>query len=175
MQMSRRQTRTTIKYQTLLGTFYYRQESAFAVFDKNHEEPSKNVLEHSETSWAFIPTFLSRCIELHFRGVFGCISTKIRAYRVLPDDHPVFEMCTKGDVRNLQAPFSDRSITPFVVSSGGDSLLHISVPITQKWRETHGFTAGCSRAAVWGVETRSGQRPRPVSANPSAFPFSDTH
>jgi hypothetical protein len=147
-QMSRRQTRTTNKYQTLLGTFYYRQESAFAVFDRDHEELSKNVLEHSETSWAFIPTFLSRCIELHRRNVFGCLSTEIRTYRVLPDDHPVFEMCTKGDVRNLQASFCDRSITPFVVSSGGDSLLHVSVPLTQQLHETHDFLAGSSRAAV---------------------------
>jgi hypothetical protein len=127
-QLSRRQTRTTSTYQTILGTFYYRHQSTFFKISREQEQSQTDTraLVQAESSFGFIPTFHTFCVEFYRRNMCGSVSRGIRTYQSVDPSHPLFDMCSKGDVIGLQACFSD-NISPFIVCGrSGGSLLHVS-------------------------------------------------
>jgi hypothetical protein len=127
-QLSRRQTRTTSTYQTILGTFYYRHQSTFFKIFREQEQAQTDMkaLVQAESSFGFVPTFHAFCVEFYSRNMCGSVSRGIRTYQAVDPSHPVFDMCSKGDTIGLQACFSD-NLSPFIVCGrSGWSLLHVS-------------------------------------------------
>jgi hypothetical protein len=126
-QISRRQTRTTSTYQTIFGTFYYRQQSALFNITREQNQMAAKALVQTESSFGFIPKFQASCVEFYRRNMCGSVSSCIRTYQAVDPSHPVFQMCSKGDIIGLQACFSDHSVSPFIKKgNSGRSLLHVS-------------------------------------------------
>ena len=126
-QLSRRQTRTTSSYPTIFGTFYYRHQSAFFRIAREQNQTAVKALVQTKSSFGFIPKFNAFCVEFYLKNMCGSISPGIRTYHALDPSHPVFDMCSDGDLIGLQACFNDYDISPFIVSgSTGKSLLHVS-------------------------------------------------
>jgi hypothetical protein len=127
-QISRRQTRTISTYPTIFGTFYYRHQSTFFKIAREQEQnqTTMKALVQDESSVGFIPTFHTFCVELYRRNMCGSISRGIKTYQSVDPEHPVFDMCSKGDIIGLQACFSG-DISPFIICGrSGQSLLHVS-------------------------------------------------
>jgi hypothetical protein len=65
LQVSRRQSTFTSRYQSLLGTLYIRRTKI--TISTNHDDEEmikKSALTQTRSSFTFFPTFLSRCIDI---------------------------------------------------------------------------------------------------------------
>ena len=71
------------------------------------------------------PAFLRKTLELRLLSSFGQISRTLRTYPILEDSAPIFDICLKGDLRGLQIALSSGTISPFVMTEEGWSLLHV--------------------------------------------------
>jgi hypothetical protein len=111
----------------MFGTFYYRNQSTFFNLAREQNRTAVKALVQTESSFGFIPTFNAFCVEFYRRNMCGSVSRGIRTYDALDPSHPVFDMCSDGDLIGLQACFNDYNISPLIVSgSTGKSLLHVS-------------------------------------------------
>jgi hypothetical protein len=90
-QLSRRQTRTTSTYQTILGTFYYRHQSTFFKISREQEQSQTDMraLVQAESSFGFIPTFHTFCVEFYRRNMCGSVSRGLRTY------HTLYSICAQ--------------------------------------------------------------------------------
>jgi hypothetical protein len=128
VQVSRLRKTATRTYDTLLGRMVVREKKSTMAFKQNHQTPKNNVLTLFESTWTFSPAFLSSRIELQYRNTGPWIWPNIKHYNVLDDDdfRSLHQACYKGDLTALQACFKNRKgITPFVINSSGQSLLHV--------------------------------------------------
>lgn len=111
---------------TPLGMLIVRRQSSTVSLDGDGES-STNPHTQDETTWTFIPSFFSRCIDFRYSRVWGDIQGALRTYPVIQYHHSVWSMCYNGDVRGLQKLFSERQISPFSVNPWGGTLLQVSV------------------------------------------------
>jgi len=72
-------------------------------------------------------SFMNRRFHLSQEVTFGTISRALRTYPVVSRDAPVFKMCRSGDLKGLQAAFSDGNTSPLVLDTNGWTLLHVSI------------------------------------------------
>ena len=79
----------------------------------------------SETTWIFLPSFFSSCVELKYMSILGSVNRSLRTYPLLPHSHPVWNICYNGNLKDLQALLSERQVSPFSVDIRGSSLLHV--------------------------------------------------
>ena len=70
--------------------------------------------------------FLRKILELRFLNSFGRMSRTLKTYPILPDRAPIFQLCMEGDIQGLQVALSSGTVSPFVLSKGGFSLLQVS-------------------------------------------------
>jgi hypothetical protein len=77
------------------------------------------------TSWAIMPSFLSRCFEYQSMNTYGCIQRALRIYPVIPRNHPIWRMCCCGDLNGVQTLLETRQVSPFSVDEDGWTLLHV--------------------------------------------------
>jgi len=89
-------------------------------------EHSKDPYARDEWSWVFIPSFLSRCVEVKCASFLGSVERTLRTCPVLPRDHQVWDLCIIGDVSSIQELFRTREISPYAIDSNGTTLLHVS-------------------------------------------------
>jgi hypothetical protein len=122
---SRASSRQFSSFQTLLGRVIIRKESSTATFDSAERGLSMKSYTRDESTWNFMPSFFSRCIDFRYLNSCGYIQRSLRTYPVVRNDHPVWEMCRSGDVIGIQKLFSERQLSPFSVDSWGNSLLHV--------------------------------------------------
>ena len=74
------------------------------------------------TSVLFRKTF-----ELRFSNSCGGISRSLSSYPILEGRAPIFDICRNGDLQGLQVALSSGDVSPFVLSQGGLSLIHVSL------------------------------------------------
>jgi len=126
---SQSQSMTLSWYTSIFGTLFTRTTTQRVGIndeeDGNGQFPDQRDTR-SERTFVFVPSFLSHSVEVRFVNSFGWIQHSLRTYPLLPDDHPVWEMCGEGDLQSLQTLLGDRTISPFSVNSFGRSLLHVS-------------------------------------------------
>jgi hypothetical protein len=89
-------------------------------------EHSKIPYARDEWSWVFIPSFLSRCVEVKCASFLGSVERTLRTCPILPDDHQAWYMCFRGDVTSIQELFRTREISPYAITIHGKTLLHVS-------------------------------------------------
>jgi hypothetical protein len=125
MPVSGRQSLSLVIYKNILGSVYARRESQSIVFQDNRNQSSEEAYKRTESTWMFIPSLFSRCIELRFVNIFGSIQSSLRIYPTISDDHPVWDMCKTNDVEGIQRLFGNRQVSPFSVNPHGWTLLHV--------------------------------------------------
>lgn len=128
LQVSRRQSTITSRYQSLLGTLYIRRTKiTISTSQDNEEMIKKSALTQIKTGWAFFPTFLSRCVELQYQNSYGSTFRSLRTYQVIDDKDPIFNICYGGNSTELQNYFDNNRhrLSPFVVDSEGRGLLYV--------------------------------------------------
>jgi hypothetical protein len=86
-----------------------------------------------ESTWIFMPSFFSCCIDFRYLNSCGYIQRSLRTYPVVRNDHPVWEMCWSGDVIGIQKLFTERQLSPFSVDPWGNTLLHVRLEHRQSY------------------------------------------
>ncbi|KAH8768731.1 hypothetical protein F5882DRAFT_509214 [Hyaloscypha sp. PMI_1271] len=124
---SRAPNRQSSWFQTPLGRVVIRKESSTVTFKSAERGLSMKSYTRDESTWIFMSSFFSRCIDFRYLNSCGYIQRSLRTYPVVRNDHPVWWMCLIGDVIGIQKLFSERQLSPFSVDSWGDSLLDRSV------------------------------------------------
>jgi hypothetical protein len=114
-------------YRGFLGSITARIQSQSEELDEG--EHSQETYGRDEWSLVFIPSFLSRCVQVQCVSSFGSAERTLRTCPILPSDHPAWEMCLEGDVNSIQKLFSTREISPYAIDRFGRTLLHVSCDI----------------------------------------------
>jgi hypothetical protein len=133
---SRASTRQFSSFQTPLGRVVIRKESSTATFDSAKRGLSMKSYTRDESTWIFMPSFFSRCIDFRYLNSCGYIQRSLRTYPVVRDDHPVWGMCRSGDVIGIQKLFSERQLSPFSVDSRGITLLDVRLEWPRRAKST---------------------------------------
>jgi hypothetical protein len=122
---SRASNRQFSSFQTPLGRVVIRKQSSTATFENAEGRLSMKPYTQDESTWIFMPSFFSRCIDFRYLNSCGYIQRSLRTYPVVRSDHPVWKMCWNGDVIGIQKLFSERQLSPFSVDAWGNTLLHV--------------------------------------------------
>jgi len=122
---SRAPNRQSSWFQTPLGRVVIRKESSTVTFESAERGLSMKSYTRDESTWIFMPSFFSRCIDFRYLNSCGYIQRSLRTYPVVRNDHPVWDMCRSGDVIGIQKLFSERQLSPFSVDSRGTTLLDV--------------------------------------------------
>lgn len=120
---------------TLFGTFVYRTTSTYRNLTWKSTATSRSEPDNHETIVAFVPSFLSRCIEMRVRNDYGRISRTLATYIVVKSDtpsfddtwdgSPIFRACQVGDIEALKLALSEQGMSSAVVNEEGQNLLHV--------------------------------------------------
>jgi len=65
-------------------------------------------------------------IQIAFSKSFQGLDCRLRTYRAVPDNSPIFEFCRKNDVDGIRRLFDERRASPWDTDSGGWTPLHVS-------------------------------------------------
>ncbi|PMD32669.1 hypothetical protein L207DRAFT_518555 [Hyaloscypha variabilis F] len=122
--VSRRSTTYKVVYRGFLGSIVtgYLSESE----DSDEGGRSKEPYARDQWSWIFIPSFLSRCVQVQCVSSMGSVERTLRTCPILPDFHPAWNLCKYGKVASIQELFSTREISPFAINKTGETLLHVA-------------------------------------------------
>ena len=133
LQASRREFTTETRYKGFLGTLCIRQVETTVSFDKDHEHTTNTSSTQKKSSWLIIPTFLSRCFELQFRNTSRTMFQNLEVYHIVDDWDPIWNICCyeKGATFRAYLHHNRHRIDPFIIDSGGHSLLHVSTFIDE--------------------------------------------
>jgi hypothetical protein len=93
--------------------------------DNEVDTSSSNTYTQSESTWIFMPSFLSCAVDFRYLNTCGYIERTIRTYPVISRRHPRWEMCFDGDVKGIQKLIGDRQISPFSIDIYGNTLLQV--------------------------------------------------
>lgn len=145
LQASRRESTTGTCYQTFLGTLRIRQVETTLSFDNDHEHAMKTSATRSKSNWFFMPTFLSRCVELQFRNTYRSIFQGLKVYHIVDDRDPIWSVCCAENGTTFRAylQHNRHRIDPFIVDSGGYSLLHVGTAISKHKNCSTDTVIGC--------------------------------
>ncbi len=131
MRLEQRQvTRVCAWDKRLCGILIYQGMSKYTRSVQQAVSTSNSSCGSDETVWAFIPSFLSRCIEFRLRNDYGRISRSLTSYAVVGRNSSIFVACRTGNMDLLRSALSDEGMTPFVVGQNGDTLLHVIPHVT---------------------------------------------
>ena len=111
-------------YDGVLGTLVVYTRSRYSSWPYESSSMEKETMQ--ETSIRKTPRFVRRAFELCFVNYYGQISKTLRIYPVLTWNAPIFILCARGDMRGVQLALSSGKLSPFVVSTFGETLLHVS-------------------------------------------------
>jgi len=120
--ISQRQSASIFWYKSPFGRFIIRQKSQYTDFGGKGDEELET---SSQTSWVFVPSFFSRCLIFRSVNKMGSIERSFRTWPVIPQDHPVWDICRNGNIIEFQTLLSSRAISPFSVDQFGWTLLHV--------------------------------------------------
>lgn len=159
---------------TLFGTFVYRTISTYRNLTRKSTATSRSEPDKHETVITFVPSFLSRCIELRVRNDYGRISPTLTTYIVVKaadtswleedcDGSPIFRACRLGDIETLRSAFGDQRMSPFMVDEDGRNLLHVitHVSLLNFCSQAHYVSGGCWPQATTCMQTPASDRSGP--------------
>jgi hypothetical protein len=127
--LSKRQSITFSSFSGPFGELRIRRKISDSTFGGEEESSPMTAYAKNETTWTFIPSFLSYAFDFRYLNTCGHVERSLRTYPVLPDNHPVWGMCRSGDLKGIQKLLSDRQISPFCVNnSNGRTLLWVRSP-----------------------------------------------
>ena len=113
------------RYHSLFGKLLIRKVSKFADFTDENAQSTQLPYSTSTSSWSFVPPFLSRAFDYQCLNTCGSIQRSIRIYPVISRWHPIWNMCSGGDLKSIQTLLSTRQVSPFSVNEIGETLLHV--------------------------------------------------
>ncbi|PMD26282.1 hypothetical protein NA56DRAFT_341580 [Hyaloscypha hepaticicola] len=123
---STRRSRTISEFCGPLGRLIVKKEVQNSNFENEEESTSANTHYSESSAWIFMPSFLSYAFDYRYLNTCGYVERTLRTYPILPLEHPVWDMCFRGDLTGIQELLGDRQISPFSVDEDGDTLLHHS-------------------------------------------------
>jgi hypothetical protein len=112
-------------YIGLIGKLLIRKASQSATICSSISQSTPEIYSTNITSWAFIPSFLSYGFEYQSFSSSGSIQRSLRTYPLISHRHPVWKMCSSGDLKGMQTLLSGRQVSPFSVDTDGLTLLHV--------------------------------------------------
>jgi hypothetical protein len=112
----------------VLGTIYTRKSSQSIDYSTKKLPSHGGLHVKNKTTWTFLPSFLSLCIEVQYIDTCGSIQRSLRTYPLIPDDHPIWWMgwLRELPISDFQALLTSHTVSPFSVNSRGSTLLHVS-------------------------------------------------
>jgi hypothetical protein len=129
---SKRRSITISEFSGPLGRLIVKKEVQSSNFGKEEESTPVNTHQSESSTWIFMPSFLSYAFDYRYLNTCGYAERALRTYPILPLEHPVWDMCFRGDLTGIQKLLGDRQISPFSVDEDGDTLLHVSRSISNK-------------------------------------------
>lgn len=117
---------TTYTYRNIFGRVSTRKISQSVDSINGKPPPQKGCNIKDKTTWTFVPSFLSLCLEIQYINICGSIQRSYRTYPQIRDHHPIWDMIWHSPVSDIQALFTSRTVSPFSVDSAGSTLLHVS-------------------------------------------------
>ena len=120
------QRMTRYSRKTPSEAFFYQTRSTRQIWAQDSSTVLYSEANTSETIFVFIPSFFSRCVELRLRKDYGIVTPSLTAYPILKGARkpPVMWACRIGDLEALEKAFSTPGVSPFMVDTDGNSLLH---------------------------------------------------
>ena len=118
----------TLWYRGILGAVTVDTESRYICQDRKATRKSRTAMSE-KTIVLVTPTFLTRQLEMCFTNTFGSISRALQIYPVVANlyDLEAWSYIAAGDLEALHLMFSSGVVSPFVLSKGGETLLHVGV------------------------------------------------
>ena len=92
----------------------------------NIRKPESKVVK-SEKIITVTPVLFRKTFELRVLDSLGGISRSLSSYPILEGRAPIFDICRNGDLQGLQVALSSGDVSPFALSQGGLSLIHVSL------------------------------------------------
>jgi hypothetical protein len=89
------------------GSLIFKKVTKTALVGDEHGSSSATTYARSETTWVFMPSFLSYAFDFRQLNTCGEIERSLRTYPFLPYDHSVWEMCRQGDLEGIQKLLSN--------------------------------------------------------------------
>lgn len=123
---SKQRSMTVSEFSGHLGRLIVKKEVQNSDFGKEEESNSVDTHHSESSSWIFMPSFSSYAFDYRYLNTCGYVERALRTYPILPLEHPVWDMCYRGDLTGIQKLLGDRQISPFSVDEDGDTLLHVS-------------------------------------------------
>lgn len=102
----------------------FKKTSQSAKVSNKHGEYLEGYTQ-SESTWVFIPSFFSQCVELKFSNTLGSVQRSLRTYPIIRENHPIWGMCERGDTTGIQTLLSKREVSPFSIDHYGRTLLYV--------------------------------------------------
>jgi hypothetical protein len=114
------------QFQFLFGVLSTRSEFSIPLYGKT---ASTNNVQHENEKKIFQLRFSQwlklGIIELQALKQSGSWTYQLRHHRVISSDSLLFQLCSDGDLRNVQRLFSKSLASPFDVSPDGQTVLHV--------------------------------------------------
>jgi hypothetical protein len=126
------QSTTIRKFVGPFGKLLILRTSSFLGISVKGRRSKSGEWDNKNSTWIFMPSFFSRCIQLQCLDSFQSFGWSFRIYPIIPSLHPVWDLCVKGDLKGLQTMFSERQVSPFSVSPQGRSLLHVCMALNNQ-------------------------------------------
>ena len=92
----------------------------------NIRKPESKVVTNEQII-AVTPILFRKTFELRVLDSVGGISRSLNSYPILEGRAPIFDICRNGDLQGLQVALSSGDVSPFALSQGGLSLIHVSL------------------------------------------------
>ena len=128
-------------YTTPFGKIFVRKISRSVSFSNEVVQSSSGPYE---SSWVFMPSFLSSCVDFRYSSSYGNIQRSLRIFPVIQYNHPVWRMCEKGNLEAIQKLVSERQVSPFSVNSRGETLLHVRLSMSRRILNSANIILACS-------------------------------
>lgn len=119
------QLTTFQKYASPFGELFVRKTSRSQSFSSEVGQTPPGAYTVDESSWVFMPSFLSSCVNFRHLNTCGTIQRSLRTYPIIPGKHPVWDMCADANVQGIQKLISEGQVSPFSVDKQGKTLLHV--------------------------------------------------
>jgi hypothetical protein len=123
--LSKRQSIAFSSFSGPFGKLRIRRKISDSTFGDEEEPSPMTAYAKNETTWTFMPSFLSYAFDFRYLNTCGHIERSLRTYPVISNCHPVWDMCRDGDLKGIQKLLSNRQISPFCVNSYGTTLLEV--------------------------------------------------
>jgi len=94
---------------------------------ENEDQYGHTTTTHIHPSQWLIKLGLGYRIKVAAKQSSQGLSHSLQSFNAVPDDSPIFDFCSKGDIKNVQRLLGNREATPWDADSLGRTPLHVSL------------------------------------------------